>query len=64
MRAMDAGPIEELRAKYGDVREAEGFVHSEKLIPAIVFKPKEDTEGLTVHKVEITPGACTILQSL
>ena len=64
MRAMDAGPMEELRAKYGDVREAESFVHSEKLTPSIVFKPKEDTEGLTVHKVEITPGACTILQSL
>lgn len=43
MRAMDAGPIEELRAEYGDTREAEGFVYSEKLIPSVVFKAKKDT---------------------
>ena len=42
VRAMDAGPIEELRAKYGDVREAEGFVYSEELAPSIIFKPKKD----------------------
>ncbi len=40
MRAMDAGPVDELKARYGDVREAEGFVYSGKLIPAVVFKPK------------------------
>jgi ferredoxin len=40
MRALDAGPIEELRAKYGDVREAAGFTYSEKGKPSIVFKPK------------------------
>ncbi len=57
MRAMDAGPMEGLWAKYGDIREAEGFVFSEKLIPSIVLKPKKDTEGLTVQKVEITPGS-------
>ena len=39
-RALDAGPLEELRAKYGDVREAVGFTYSEKSKPAIVFKPK------------------------
>ena len=55
MRAMDAGPMEELRAKYGDIREAEGFVYSEKLNPCIVFKPKKDTKGLAVQKVEIAP---------
>ncbi len=43
MRAMDAGPIEELKRKYGDVREATGFVYSEKLIPSIVFKPKRES---------------------
>jgi len=57
MRAMDAGPIEKLRAKYGDIREAEGFVYSEKLIPSVVFKPKKDREGLTPQKVEIAPGS-------
>ena len=56
VRALDAGPIEELRAKYGDIREAEGFVYSEKLIPSIVFKPKEETEGLTVQKIESAPA--------
>jgi anaerobic dimethyl sulfoxide reductase subunit B (iron-sulfur subunit) len=40
MRALDAGPIEELRAKYGDVREAEGFSYYEKSEPNIIFKPK------------------------
>jgi len=40
MRALDAGPLEELKAKYGDVREAEGFVYAGKVIPSIVFKPK------------------------
>ena len=40
MRAMDAGPLDELKARYGDVREAEGFVYSGKLIPSVVFKPK------------------------
>jgi len=41
MHAMDAGPIEELQAKYGDIRQAEGFVYSEELIPSIV----EDKES-------------------
>ena len=40
MRALDVGPIEELQAKYGDVREAEGFPYYEKSEPAIIFKPK------------------------
>ncbi len=47
--------MEELRARYGDVRETEGFSYSAKLIPSIVFKPKKDTEALTVQKVNITP---------
>lgn len=55
MRALDAGPIEELRVKYGDTREAEGFVYSENLIPSTVFKPKKVREGLAVQKIEIAP---------
>ena len=46
MRALDAGPIEELKAKYGDVREAAGFIYSEKTKPAIIFKPKTSSAGL------------------
>ncbi len=41
MRALDAGLLDELKAKYGDIREAEGFVYSEKAMPSIVFKPKQ-----------------------
>ncbi len=40
MRALDAGPIDELRAKYGDVRKTKGFPYYEKSEPAIIFKPK------------------------
>ena len=40
VRALDAGPLEELRARYGDVREAHGFVYSPIAEPSIVSKPK------------------------
>ncbi len=40
MRALDAGPIEELRARYGDIKSAEGFIYHKKTEPAITFKPK------------------------
>lgn len=54
-RALDSGPIDELRAKYGDVRNAEGFVYSEDLIPSVTFKPKTDASGLIVRQISITP---------
>lgn len=40
LRALDIGPLDELRAKYGDGREAEGFVYSSGVDPAVVFRPK------------------------
>jgi anaerobic dimethyl sulfoxide reductase subunit B (iron-sulfur subunit) len=40
MRALDVGPIDELIRKYGEVREAEGFVYSPKVKPSIIFKAK------------------------
>lgn len=55
VRALDAGPIEELRAKYGNIREAEGFVYSDELIPSVVFKAKRDTKGLTAQKIVVAP---------
>ncbi len=55
MRALDAGPLEELRAKHGDVREAEGFSCDKTLGPSIVFKPKIDKKGLPVKRIEIAP---------
>jgi len=40
MRALDAGPLDQLIAKYGEVRDAEGFLYSAELAPSVVFKPK------------------------
>lgn len=57
MRCLDAGPIEELQAKYGDIREAEGFAYSGKLVPSIVFKPKKDTQGLSIQRIIVSPSA-------
>jgi anaerobic dimethyl sulfoxide reductase subunit B (iron-sulfur subunit) len=54
LRALDAGPIEELQKKCGNVREAEGFVDAEKLIPSVVFKPKKE-KGLGIQRMEVTP---------
>lgn len=39
-RALDAGPLDELKAKYGDVKEAAGFAYSAKTNPSIVFRAK------------------------
>ncbi len=41
MYALDVGPIDELRAKYGDAVGAEGFKPSARFKPAAVFKPKK-----------------------
>lgn len=40
MRALDAGPLDELRARYGKVQKAEGFSYRAKLKPSVIFKPK------------------------
>ena len=40
-RAMDAGPVEELKAKYGDRKEAEGFTFNLSTKPSVCFKPKK-----------------------
>jgi anaerobic dimethyl sulfoxide reductase subunit B (iron-sulfur subunit) len=39
-RALDAGRFDELKAKYGHIEEATGFVYSKRTKPAIVSKPK------------------------
>jgi anaerobic dimethyl sulfoxide reductase subunit B (iron-sulfur subunit) len=41
-RALDAGPLDQITAKYGDVREAVGFAYRERVRPSIVFKPKAE----------------------
>jgi len=40
-RALDAGPVEEMKNKYGDTTTATGFDFSDKLKPSIVFKAKQ-----------------------
>ena len=39
-RALDAGPINEMRQKYGEENEAVGLEYSEELKPMVVFKSK------------------------
>jgi len=39
-RAIDAGSIEELKSKYGDIKEANNFIYSQRTKPTIIFKPK------------------------
>jgi hypothetical protein len=41
MRALDAGALEELKAKYGYFQEAVGFTYSLSTRPSIIFKPKQ-----------------------
>jgi len=40
VRALDAGPLQELENKYGKIREAEDFKYSKRTQPSVVFKPK------------------------
>jgi anaerobic dimethyl sulfoxide reductase subunit B (iron-sulfur subunit) len=40
MRALDAGPLPALKAKYGREQEAYGFDYSRKVKPCVVFRPK------------------------
>ena len=39
-RALDAGPLEELRTTCGDFRNAEGFTYSSSARTSVTFKPK------------------------
>lgn len=39
-KALDYGPIEDLKKKYGQIQEAEGFTYDKNVKPSIVFKPK------------------------
>jgi len=59
MQALDAGPIDELKTKHGDIRDTEGFTYSETLSPSITFKPKKDPGSLVVQKIEVMPSPRT-----
>ncbi|UCG54371.1 MAG: 4Fe-4S dicluster domain-containing protein [Dehalococcoidia bacterium] len=39
-RALDVSSMDELRAKYGEIKEAAGFTYNENLSPSVIFKPK------------------------
>lgn len=39
-RALDAGPIEDLKEKYGNLQEAVGFSYDKNIRPSLVCKPK------------------------
>lgn len=55
MRALDVGPIDELKTKYNAGEDAENFTYMEDLKPAIVFTPKKDSKGLPIQRIEIKP---------
>ena len=46
MRALDAGPIENIEAKYGAVKQAVGFEYEGKIRPSVVFKPKPEVTAM------------------
>ncbi|TAK37181.1 MAG: 4Fe-4S dicluster domain-containing protein [Chloroflexota bacterium] len=55
MRALEAGPLAELRARYPVSDAAEGFVHDATTNPSILFKAKHDAAGLPISRVDHTP---------
>ncbi len=55
MRALDSGPIDELKKKYGNAVDAEGFAADPSLCPSTIFKPKWDTKKLVVMRVDVVP---------
>lgn len=40
LRALDAGPLEELESRYGDLKEVMGFLYAEETRPSVVFKAR------------------------
>jgi len=51
-RALDFGPLEELKEKYGEIQELEGMPRAQLAQPAIVFKPKRKRENLLPYDAE------------
>jgi len=41
-RALDAGTLEEMKTKYGGIKDAVGFAYSDVIQPSIVNKPKKN----------------------
>jgi anaerobic dimethyl sulfoxide reductase subunit B len=55
MEAIAIGPLDELREKYGDIRETEGSTYAEELGPAVIFSPKRDTNNRPLQKIDVVP---------
>ncbi len=49
MRALDAGPLEDLKAEYGEGRECDGFLFVARVQPSVVMNRRQ-REGHTGHK--------------
>jgi len=45
MRALDFGPMDELRKKYGTNNTADGFEYSDETAPNIIIKPRYGGQG-------------------
>lgn len=44
MYALETGPLDELEADHGNIKEAEGFKYSDRFKPSVIFKPKKKGE--------------------
>lgn len=56
MEAIDAGPIADLKAKYGVCTEAEGFKYDGQLVPSTIFRCKQDRRNLPLRRIDVTPN--------
>lgn len=54
MEALDAGPMDILRKKYGIVEEAEG-VFNRQCEPSIIFKPRTDAKNRPLVAIDVAP---------
>ncbi|MBI2957629.1 MAG: 4Fe-4S dicluster domain-containing protein [Chloroflexi bacterium] len=55
MRALDSGPLEQMKARAGTSLDAEGFVRDDALGPCIVFKPMRDTRRRALMRKDNAP---------
>ena len=42
MMALDAGHMDKLKARYGEIRVAAGFSYPEQANPSVIFKPENE----------------------
>ena len=59
MRALDAGPMDEMKEKYGPIQETEGFSFVAKTGPSVVFKPKSVPDQLAADQGSLSIAPLT-----